>query len=369
MRKVLLLTTELFPDIITGGSLYAKYLHDELEIEILAPKKRLKLLGKNIHQIWMPASEGKPLLFILLYPFFLLFSIIFILKRRPKLIIACSKVYDALPAILTHTPFIQVLHDVYPWTMGYISRPIANMAIKYAKRVITPTYSTFHFLPENLKRLIKQKHYVISNPIDLQEFDEIGREEARSWLYNKLNIERDAKILLYVGYISKSKGVHILLKAFRCYLEKRSDVNLILVGNIVDEELVENLPPRTVYLGAIPHSMLLMLYKACDVVVNPSLQMEGQGRTLLEGLAARRHVIASKIPAFMETGREAVHYFEKGNLESLKNILKNVLKQVDTGSRENIIAKRVVQRYSLRTFKNKWSKLLQELLQIYGSKS
>lgn len=285
-------------------------------------------------------------------------AVFFIIKRKPKLIIAADHVYDALPAIFTRRPFILVLHDTYPWRMGYISRFVANIAVKKSVKIVSPSNTTISLMPKKLREAIKHKTCVIPNPVNVQEFYKLSYEEARSWLRNKLKIEHDTKVLLYVGFISRLKGVHTLLEAFSMCVEEGENLFLLLVGRLIDEGLVARLPRQAKYLGVVPHLELLLIFKSCDIVVNPSLLMEGQGRTIIEALAAGKHVVASYCPAFVETGGEAVCYFKPGDANDLYLKLKEVIRRIDAGLKVNPKANDVIGTYRLEKFEESWTSIL-----------
>ena len=140
-----------------------------------------------------------------------------------------------------------------------------------------------------------------------------------------------ADFLLAVGHLQTRKDYPTLMKAFAAIGSNWSGRLVIAGGGVGKSELkllAEKLgiDKRTQFLGTVSDSELANLYKSCTALVCPSLY-EGFGMTILEGMAARVPVIASRIPAHVEIGGDAVCWFEPGDPNDLGNAILRVVKK------------------------------------------
>ena len=95
--------------------------------------------------------------------------------------------------------------------------------------------------------------------------------------------------ILFVGDLSRDKGIHILLKA---YGELKDAPPLVLIGRRCLDTPVE-LPPNVLMLGSWPHAAVMQAWRRCSLAVVPSVWPEPFGIVALEAMASVRPVIAS----------------------------------------------------------------------------
>ncbi len=107
--------------------------------------------------------------------------------------------------------------------------------------------------------------------------------------------------LLYVGDITKNKGVYELLDAFEHWQTSLPGVDLVLAGmNREGRPFAERLArlPQTHYLGHIPHAQVLALMQASEMVLLPS-RSEGLPTVILEAVSLDKRVLCPpNIPEF-----------------------------------------------------------------------
>jgi len=136
---------------------------------------------------------------------------------------------------------------------------------------------------------------------DLALFRPRDKAEAR----RDLNLPLDGKIMLFVGNITKRKGVDYLIRALPSVSTSYPDVLCLVVGGgsshyigylkKLASEL--NVAKHIRFLGRVePDSSLAIYYGAADVFVLPSLH-EGAPVTIMEALASDRPVIATNVGA------------------------------------------------------------------------
>lgn len=135
--------------------------------------------------------------------------------------------------------------------------------------------------------------------------------------YNELNI-------LYVGAISKHKGVHVLIDAFKRI--NRRNVTLHIVGKGPDVEIMKNLASgdtRITFHSFITDEKLGLLREITNIAVVPSIWWDMAQGVICESFSCGTPVIGSKIggiPEFIESGYNGF-LFEPGNSEELESIL------------------------------------------------
>ena len=150
--------------------------------------------------------------------------------------------------------------------------------------------------PEKAKVL----HHGTGNGINTLRFnkDNFTLVEKNA-LYLKYNIDKNARILLFVGRLVKDKGIIELCHAWQILKKKFPDVILILAGN---EENINPIPPdiinglkndkRVRMLGFI--NDCAPLYSIATIVILPSYG-EGIPISILEASAMELPVVVSKV--------------------------------------------------------------------------
>lgn len=134
-------------------------------------------------------------------------------------------------------------------------------------------------------------------------------------------------IILYVGQLSKHKGVHILIKAFKQIDNKNICLNI--VGKGPDSEFFQKQAgkdSRITFHGYVSDKKLKELYKIVNAVVVPSLWYENSPVVIYESFANSNVVIGSNIggiPELIEHGKNGF-LFEVGNIDELRDILVNL---------------------------------------------
>lgn len=136
--------------------------------------------------------------------------------------------------------------------------------------------------------------------VNIQKFNIENKEIWRKQIRNKYDISSDASVYIFVGRVTKDKGINELLWATKTLVEKDSDIYLLIVGanentGSVDEKLykwsTEN--KNVIYCGFT--SQVEKYLAASDVYILPSYR-EGFGSAVIEAEAMGVPVIVSDIP-------------------------------------------------------------------------
>ncbi len=149
-----------------------------------------------------------------------------------------------------------------------------------------------------------ERIHVIGNGVDASAF----RRREDPALLDRLGVR--TPYLLFLGRLSKQKGVFDLLEAFKALDAK---VNLVLVTGAADTEgLVKDLSSalrgmrRVLWINRIvTHEEAVALYSSCEVFVCPS-RYEPFGIINLEAMACERPVVATNVGGIVEVVEDGV---------------------------------------------------------------
>ncbi len=169
--------------------------------------------------------------------------------------------------------------------------------------------------------------------------------------------------VLYVGGRAASyKGFDTLLDAYARW-PLAPDIGLTVVGapwNDEEREALARLGPshRVRLVSDIDDEALADLYRSAAAFVYPS-RYEGFGIPLLEAMACRCPLVASRIPTTEEVAGDVPHYFGPGDADGLSDAL---TKAVEGGRASPNVARGEVR---AQTFS--WERAAAETLAVYRS--
>jgi len=132
---------------------------------------------------------------------------------------------------------------------------------------------------------------------------------------------KEERFILCVGHPWYTKGVDILIRAFKTIMRQYPDYKLKLMGYYPDRQLLDELAqgcPQIEFLVPRPNELALKIISACTIYVSAS-RTEGMGRVLLEAMAAGRPIIASNVggvPHYISDDDNGL-IFSPGNVEDL----------------------------------------------------
>ncbi len=141
------------------------------------------------------------------------------------------------------------------------------------------------------------------------------------------------KYILALGTMQPRKNIPFLIKAFSGLVEKKEDLNLVLVGKeshnfdsdirkTIDE--CENIKDKVFFTGYVDEKDKLKVYQDADLFVSPSIY-EGFGVPILEAFWAGTVVAVSDIAPYREVGGDAVVYFDPLDIDQCAKTLYDVL--------------------------------------------
>lgn len=136
------------------------------------------------------------------------------------------------------------------------------------------------------------------------------------------------KYFLFVGRVSKEKGVHNLLDAWM-QLSNKYDTKLIIIGDGPEREGLERTykAKDVKFLGNQDTKKVLAYMKGAQYLVVPSIWYEGFPMTIVEAFSVGTPVICSNIGSLQEVVEDEItgFHFDYKNVEHLMSILSKAL--------------------------------------------
>jgi len=171
---------------------------------------------------------------------------------------------------------------------------------------------------------------VLSPRVNLELFEYSKYINTNDKLKTEFNIDNDKKILLFVGRLVSFKGLKYLIAA--CEHLNQNDYHLLIVG---DGELKSELKAlrsklglenNITFVGKVDFIKVPYFMAGADFFVLPSLD-EGFGRVILESMAVKTLVIASKVGGIQDIiiDKETGFFMEAANINDILNTIKKVL--------------------------------------------
>ncbi|MDO5664544.1 MAG: glycosyltransferase family 1 protein [Bacteroidia bacterium] len=213
-----------------------------------------------------------------------------------------------------------VVHITTPSALGFFG-------LNYAKRNNKPVLSIYHthfisymkyyfkyapFLVKPAESLIKKLYIFFYNRCDivyvptkeimneLQTYG-VSRNVMKLWqrgidshLFNpsKRDIafirkltENDKPNILFASRLVWEKNVETLFSIYNEIESQNIDVNFVIAGNGVAEEIARQRMPKAIFLGFLDHEKLAKVYASCDIFVFTSIS-ETYGNVVVEAMSS-----------------------------------------------------------------------------------
>lgn len=181
---------------------------------------------------------------------------------------------------------------------------IEKKALLKADLLISPSQSMVDFIIREIPSLDRKKIELVYNGIDT---DSISRAKKSENIKERFNINNGNLTICYAGRINRSKGIDTLIRAAALILKERKDITFILMGPIIDENLVtlckqglcKDYSRNIIFTQRIPRDAVISTLKASTLLVHPSMY-EVLPTIIIEAMASKKPVIASDIPPHKE---------------------------------------------------------------------
>jgi len=317
MRKVLIFSTAYFP-FIGGAEVALKQVTDRIsdfEFDMVTARlrkdlKRQEKIGNiNVYRVGFGSKIDK-----LILPILGLFKAVRLNeKNKYCLIYGLLASYGSLGAY-----FFKILHPRIPLLINLqegkdlkgrfgAKNIIRRLVIKRANAITVISNYLKEFAEKNS---INAKIELIPNGVDLNQFKPSNQE---SDLRSTLGLKQEDMVVVTHGRLVEKNGPIDLIKAFNILKEKNSNLKLLLVGDGLQRQKIEDLileyglKNNVIMAGEIPSENVHRYLEISDISIRPSLT-EGLGNSFLEAMAMGLPVIGTLvggIPDFLkdnETG-------------------------------------------------------------------
>lgn len=258
--------------------------------------------------------------------------------------------------------YVVTLHgtDIFLTSTDRRYRFLTAQALDRSEQIIAVAPHAKKWFLKQYGRKFTRKMRVVPPGLQIEDLP----ESVDTTLLDKKYHTSDKKVILFVGRITREKGVIYLLKA-----ANKIKGEILIVGEGPEKPLLEeyakNNKLRNVhflgYFGAKHIDELRTLYQRADVVVLPSIVDESLGLVILEAMAAQTPVVASNkggIPLVVKDGKNGILIrarSAKAISEAVNSIISNPVLSKEMG---RAARQAVVERFD-------WSKLVLQLEPLY----
>ena len=201
-----------------------------------------------------------------------------------------SKLYKKMPIIARWAG------GNHKWLLS-IRKEIKKTSLKKCDKIICSGENEIKNL-QDVFHIPKEKILEIMNPIDTTIFKFRKKEIASK----KLKLDSNYEYLLYVGRLSKNKGIEEILNAFTKLKKDYSNLKLIFVGDgpllnqIKDHTKKNNLSNDIILPGRLTHEITCYYYNISSVLLNIGMS-GGLANVIIEAIASKLPIIATDVGA------------------------------------------------------------------------
>jgi glycosyltransferase involved in cell wall biosynthesis len=270
---------------------------------------------------------------------------------------AITPMGGAAAALLGKKPLVVTIHDLVPFNVDGYEIALKNRAIrqsvriclKLADAIIVPYQVTKDELVSRL-HADPSKIHLVNYGVDHQSY------------FERPEIERAERTILFVGAVSRAKGVDVLIRAFAQVKAAVPDAKLLIGGKStveqpILEDLIRSLGVQDIgFLGFIAEADLAQHYSQASVMVFPSRY--GFGLSTLEAMACATPVVGVAALDAPEFFADAGLLAEPDNASDLAACLIRVLTQPE-------LRKELSQKSVARAARFSWARTARENVSVY----
>lgn len=312
-------------------------------------EKELKKINlhKNLHFIHMNVATKNP--FNVLINVFRIKALI--KKLQPNLIHVRSRApaWSVLGATrLTQIPMITSYHGTYSEKNRF--KKLYNSVMLKGKKIIAISRYIHRHIGASCNDLSKIQ--IIHEGVDTHLFNpEAISSHLRNEMIEKINVSGTKKVIAVIARITHWKGLHILCDAVRSI--PHHDFEILVIGSLSkDSPYTQNLLKQFNELGIkhIEHiDDIPTFLSIVDILCSTSIQPEAFGRTIAEGLAMNKIVIASAHGGAIELCADCsnAYLYPPGNAHKLAELLYETTSKIHEIPRNS--RQKIMKDYSLQS--------------------
>jgi glycosyltransferase involved in cell wall biosynthesis len=178
------------------------------------------------------------------------------------------------------------------------------------------------------------KILVLPNAVDIEKFQP---REPIAGLKTNYNMEKNDKIIGFVGSFYPWHGIDFLIDTYKELLPEYNGVSLMLLGDgqmaeqLKKQVQAEGLGKKVIFTGKIPHDTLPAYLSIFDIGIMPDSNDYGSPMKIFEYMAMGKPIVApllKPIAEVIENGREGI-LFKQRNKPELKKALLQLLNNTE----------------------------------------
>ena len=253
-------------------------------------------------------------------------------------------------------PFILELHVIGQDYYSGIGRNFKALYVERMTKNLLKSCNHIIALTQTLKNWFSSQYgiredniTIVPNGADVNNFapKEDYKMKAEE-IKERLNLSDN--IVMYAGFMDRINGMSDFARIIPSIITEKPDTNFVFIGHGPEEDKIIALSMKYTQVKFLPmvhYDEMPIYYQMCDVFVIPrpsTLSAETvTPLKLLEVMAMEKPVLGSNVGGIAEVikpGKNG-YLFEKGNMESLKKTLLEVLDadntQIGKNARKNIV--------------------------------
>ena len=251
-------------------------------------------------------------------------------------------------------------------------------ALKKADAIIAVTHGIKNYLLE--RGVTENKVWVVENGANTELFKPIKNSNVVGELKNRLHINNDERIVLFVGNLAPWQGVEYLIHATPLIIKEIPKTKILIVGDGIMKEKLEslvkelNIGRNIIFTGTVPYENVPEYINVSDICVAPFIRERNEKIGLsplkiYEYLACEKPVVASNIRGvgnLLESSNSGISVIPDNPNELAKAIIKllndkQLREQMGKNGREM-----VVNNYSWENTAKKTIEVFENILDKYG---
>jgi glycosyltransferase involved in cell wall biosynthesis len=268
----------------------------------------------------------------------------YVRRDRPEIVHIQSLFYPFDSHMLSYlkrinSRLVLTVHDVIPHK--FYTRRFAWLELRILQHMYNSPDKLIVHTETNKEQLLTDfsvdEHKVVIIPHGEYSLAGISQEISEKLARSSLHLNDNDKVILYFGYIRKTKGIDILLKAFDRVAERFSDIVLVISGSVIQgesfsehRETINKLKCRSrikCFLKYVEHQDVPIFFTPADIVVLPYVQFHSQSGVLHLAQGFGKPVIATDVgglPEVVDEGKTGV-VVGAGDVEGLARAMTHLL--------------------------------------------
>lgn len=283
-------------------------------------------------------------------------------KLQPDIIHAQMLYSEALFGVfikkLLNKPFV-----VYPRGVDiYLSSPFyKKIVIKFILKNSEVILAQTENMKKELRKVYRREVIVIPNGTEPENYIGLTKENCRK----ELKINKNEKIILYVGRLVAKKCIEDLILATKELVKKEEKVKLFIVGAGEDKHKLESLTKKeeledfVEFKGKIPNEIVPKYIVASDIFALVSYA-EGYPMVFTEVLPSGIPIITSNDGA----NPEIIEHEKNGLVVELHNI-SQIVEAIRLILNDEKLRQRIFKNNIEKAQKNSWENIVKRLENVY----